>query len=141
MGYTFLPAKNFDPILSLDLKRDQSRGQIMAKEDIVTLKRKIHIRVFIHNLGKPAELSPTGSRGASESEAIVGHQIWVAFGTDESVAHVLGKHLSSLPDIRLPQASILYPESLEILKDEICLHHCKRPKQYIKLEIEVIGEM
>ncbi len=97
MGYTFLPAKYFDPILPLDLKRDQSRGQIMAKEDIVTLKRKIHIRVFIHNLGKPAELSPIGSQGASETEAIVGHQIWVAFGADESVAHVLGMHLSSLP--------------------------------------------
>ena len=105
------------------------------------MKRKIHIRVFIHNIGKPAGLSPTGSKGASESEAIVGHQIWVAFGADESVAHVLGKHLSSLPDIRLPQASVLYPESLEILKDEIWLPHCKRPTQYIKLELKVIGEM
>ncbi len=96
MGYTFLPARNFDPILPLDLKRDQSRGHIMAKEDIVTLKRKIHIRVFIHNLGKPAELSPIGSQGASETEANSAHQIWVAFDADESVAHALGKHLSLL---------------------------------------------
>lgn len=69
----------------------------MAEEDIVALKRKIHIRVFIYNLGKPAGLSPIGSQGASETEANSAHQIWVAFGADEPVAHVLGKHLSSLP--------------------------------------------
>jgi hypothetical protein len=97
MGYTFLPAKNFDPTLPLDLKRDQSRGQIMAKEDIVTLKRKIHIQVFIHNLGKPVELSPIGSQGAPETEATSGHQVWLAFGADEPIAQVLGKHLSSFP--------------------------------------------
>ncbi len=98
MGYTVLPAKNFEPILPLDLKRDQSRGQIMAKEDIVTLKRKIHIHVFIQNLGKPVELSPIGSQGASQTEATSGHRIWFALA-------LMSRSLMCLGSISLLSAS------------------------------------
>jgi hypothetical protein len=56
MGGTFLPMKNFDPSIPLDLEGDQCRGRIVSEEDLSMTEDEIQSQVGIHSLRKTAKL-------------------------------------------------------------------------------------